>query len=64
MSRVTVDAYAFLFHGLRHTCASIIGTTGVAPRYAQDRLGHAGVSLTMNITPTSFPKRGPRLLRK
>jgi hypothetical protein len=35
MSRATVDAYAFLLHGLRHTCVSIIGTAGVEPKSAQ-----------------------------
>ena len=35
MSWATVDAYAFLLHGFRHTCASIIGTTGVEPKSAQ-----------------------------
>ncbi len=36
------------FHELRHTCASVMAKPGVMPRYAQDRLGHADVSLTMN----------------
>ena len=36
------------FHELRHACASDMAKVGVAPRYAQDRLGHADVSLTIN----------------
>jgi hypothetical protein len=31
MSWATVDGYAFLLHGLRHNCTSIIGITGVEP---------------------------------
>ena len=36
------------FHELRHTCGTIMGSAGVDPKYAQDRLGHADISVTLN----------------
>ena len=48
MSRATVDAYAFLLHGLRHTCASLIGTTGVEPESAQTARATQASSVTLN----------------
>ena len=37
------------FHDLRHTCATLMAQAGVSPKTAQERLGHADVSVTMNI---------------
>lgn len=36
-------------HDLRHTCATLMAQAGVSPKTAQERLGHANVSVTMNI---------------
>ena len=36
-------------HGLRHTCATLMLTNGVAPKVAAERLGHADPSLFMNL---------------
>jgi integrase len=37
------------FHDLRHTCATLMLSTGLSPKVAQERLGHADVSVTMGI---------------
>lgn len=37
------------FHDLRHTCATLMLSQGVNPKVAQERLGHADISMTMNI---------------
>lgn len=37
------------FHVLRHTHASILLATGVHPKIVQERLGHAKISITMDI---------------
>ncbi len=36
------------FHDLRHTCATLMLSQGVNPKVAQERLGHADISMTMN----------------
>ena len=37
------------FHDLRHLCASIMLMQGVNVKVAQERLGHADISTTLNI---------------
>ena len=37
------------FHGLRHTCATLMLANGVPPHVAQRRLGHSKVEMTLNI---------------
>ncbi len=37
------------FHDLRHTCATLMLSMGLSPKVAQERLGHADVSVTMGI---------------
>ena len=37
------------FHGLRHTCASVLLACGVAPHVVQRRLGHERVEMTLNL---------------
>lgn len=37
------------FHVLRHTHASILLAAGVHPKIVQERLGHAKISITMDI---------------
>lgn len=36
------------FHNLRHTCATLMLSQGVNPKIAQERLGHATISQTMD----------------
>lgn len=38
-------------HDLRHTNATLMFTYGVNPKVAQQRLGHASISTTMDIYP-------------
>ncbi|MBI1944525.1 MAG: tyrosine-type recombinase/integrase [Deltaproteobacteria bacterium] len=37
------------FHDLRHTHASLLLAEGVHPKVVQERLGHAGISMTMDL---------------
>ena len=37
------------FHGLRHTCATLLLRAGVPVKVVQERLGHKKVEITMNI---------------
>jgi len=37
------------FHNLRHTCATLLLRQGVHARYVQELLGHADISLTLNV---------------
>ena len=47
------------FHDLRHTCATLMLSSGLSPKVAQERLGHSDVSVTTGAsTPTSRPRRG------
>ena len=52
------------FHELRHTCGSIMGSTGVDPKHAQDRLGHADVSVTLNTYTHVLPETRAEVARK
>src|SRR4051794_1059040 len=36
------------FHGVRHTCATLLIAQGVHPRYVMGILGHSQIALTMN----------------
>ena len=52
-------------HGLRHTCATLMLDSGVAPKVAAERLGHADASLFMNlyshVTPTMQSEAADKL---
>jgi integrase len=37
------------FHDLRHTCATLLMRQGVNPKFVQELLGHADISLTLNV---------------
>jgi integrase len=37
------------FSDLRHTCATLLLKQGVNPQFVQELLGHAGISLTLNV---------------
>ena len=46
------------FHDLRHTCATLLLRQGVNPKYVQELLGHANVSLTLNVYSHVLPDMG------
>ena len=37
------------FHGLRHTCATLLLAAGVHPKVVQERLGHKSIAMTMDL---------------
>jgi integrase len=39
---------SFTFHSLRHTCATLLLSKNIHPRIAQEMLGHATISQTMD----------------
>jgi integrase len=53
------------FHDLRHTHASLLIAAGVHPKAIQARLGHSGISVTMDryghLMPSAFEGVGTRL---
>ena len=46
------------FHDLRHTCATLLLRQGVNPKYVQELLGHADISLTLNVYSHILPDMG------
>ena len=36
------------FHDLRHTCATLLLSKGVHPKFVQELLGHATISITLD----------------
>lgn len=45
-------------HDLRHTCATLLLRQGVNPKYVQELLGHADISLTLNVYSHILPDVG------
>jgi len=43
------DVRPIKFHGMRHTCATLLLRAGVPVKVVQERLGHKKVEITMNI---------------
>jgi integrase len=37
------------FHGLRHSCASLLGSQGVPIKVIQEVLGHSSIAVTMDV---------------
>ena len=46
------------FHDLRHTCATLLLMQGVNPKFVQELLGHADISLTLNVYSHVLPDMG------
>jgi integrase len=46
------------FHDLRHTCATLLLRQGVNPKFVQELLGHANISLTLNVYSHVLPDMG------
>lgn len=43
------------FHGLRHTCATLLLQAGVPPHVVQQRLGHKNIQMTLSIYAHALP---------
>jgi integrase len=43
------------FHGLRHTCATLLLQPGVPIKVVQERLGHKRIEITLNIYAHALP---------
>jgi integrase len=48
-STSTFDPPPIRLHALRHTWATLALQAGIHPKVVQERLGHANVSITLNI---------------
>jgi integrase len=46
------------FHDLRHTCATLLLTQGVHPKFVQELLGHATISITLDTYSHVLPGMG------
>jgi integrase len=46
------------FHDLRHTCATLLLRQGVNPKFVQELLGHADISLTLYVYSHVLPDMG------
>jgi len=46
------------FHDLRHTCATLLLRQSVNPKFVQELLGHADISLTLNVYCHVLPDMG------
>ena len=46
------------FYDLRHTCAALLLRQGVNPKFVQELLGHADISLTLNVYSHVLPDMG------
>ena len=46
------------FHDLRNTCATLLLRQGVNPKFVQELLGHANVSLTLYVHSHVLPDMG------
>jgi len=51
------------FHDLRHTCATLLLRLGVNPKFVQEILGHADISLTLNVYSHVLPDMGDAAVR-
>ncbi len=49
---------AIRLHDLRHTCATILLMAGKHPKFVQELLGHADISLTLNTYSHVLPDMG------
>ena len=43
------------FHGMRHTCATLLLQAGVQPHVVQKRLGHKRIEMTLSIYAHALP---------
>jgi integrase len=55
---------AVTFHGLRHTCATLMVSGGIHTKVVQEMLGHADASITLNIYSHVLPGMQDEAARK
>jgi integrase len=46
------------FHDLRHTCATVLLSRGVHPKFVQELLGHANIAITLDTYSHVIPRLG------
>ncbi len=51
------------FHDLRHTCATLLLSRNVHPKYVQELLGHANVTITLDTYSHVIPGMGDHVAR-
>lgn len=49
------------FHDLRHTCATLLLTSNVHPKYVQELLGHATIAITLDTYSHVLPGMGAQV---
>ena len=52
------DLPQITFHDLRHTCASLLFQKNIHPKFVQELLGHANVSITLDTYSHMLPGMG------
>jgi len=51
------------FHDLRHTCATLLLSRGVHPKFVQELLGHATMAITLDTYSHIMPSMGDTTAR-
>ena len=51
------------FHDLRHTCATLLLSRGVHPKFVQELLGHATIAITLDTYSHVLPSMGDATAR-
>jgi integrase len=51
------------FHDLRHTCATLLLSRNVHPKYVQELLGHANIAITLDTYSHVIPGMGDHAMR-
>jgi integrase len=58
------DVKVITAHGLRHTCATLMLSTGEQPHVVQRRLGHRSISITLGIYAHVLPSMQEQAAQK
>jgi len=51
------------FHDLRHTCATLLLSRGVHPKFVQELLGHSSIAMTLDRYSHWIPSMGDQTAR-
>jgi integrase len=51
------------FHDLRHTCATLLFSKGIHPKYVQELLGHSSIAITLDTYSHVMPGMGDQTAR-